>query len=83
MTTILKFKNSKRFPVTAMWPAVQPVYARTSKTVGARGPVFVEQGCVDRDGCVLVQLCWRHSGRSIRSVQRCSTSSRTVRIRLE
>ena len=56
MTTILKFKNSKRFPVTATWPAMQPVYARTSKTVGSRGAVFVGQGCVGRDGCVLVQL---------------------------
>ena len=53
MTAILKFKNSKRFPVTATWPAMQPVHARTSKTVGSRGAVFVGQGCV---GCVLVQL---------------------------
>ena len=42
-----------------MWPnAVQPVYARTSKTVGARGSVFVGQGCVDRDGFVLVWVTW-------------------------
>ena len=53
----LKFKNSKRFPVTAMWPnAVQSVYARTSKTVGSHGSVFVGQGCVDRDGLVLVWI---------------------------
>ena len=58
MTSILKFKNSKRFPVTAMWPAVQPVYARTSKTVGSRGSVLVGHGYVGRDGFVLVQIPW-------------------------
>ena len=57
MTAILKFKNSKRFPVTAMWPSgVQPVYARTSKTVGSRGSVLVGQGCVDSDDRVLVWI---------------------------
>ena len=56
MTAILKFKNSKRFPVTATWPAMQPVHARTSKTVGSRGAVFVGQGCVDYDGHVLVWI---------------------------
>jgi len=57
VTFIFKFKNSKRFPVAAMWPSgVQPVYARTSKTVGARGSVFVGQGCVDRDGLVRVWI---------------------------
>lgn len=57
VTAILKFKNSKRFPVTAIWPnAVQPVYARTSKTVGSRGSVLVGQGCVDCDGRVLVWI---------------------------
>ena len=57
MTSIFKFKNSKRFPVTAMWPSgVQPVYARTPKTVGARGSVFVGQGCVDSEELVLVWI---------------------------
>ena len=57
VTAILKFKNSKRFPVTATWPnAVQSVYERTSKTVGSRGSVLVGQGCVDRDGLVLVWI---------------------------
>lgn len=52
---LLAFKNSKRYPVTAQWPAKQPVYARTKATAGSRGAVLLGQGSL-KEGQVWVEV---------------------------